>query len=361
MEKICAQYKMMSLSTSSLHSNASTAPSLCSVSTTSTRSSTTSAASALTENTFDIAARLPPSFSDTYELIKRLDSKGAFSSVCLARHLGTLDLVAVKIISRSGLKPSDDAAVFEEVAVLRKLNREAQRRHRLNLVHDLKQISGHGVIRLLDFFSTPSTFYIVTELMDGGDLFDQIVKRGRYIEEEGRSIIYSILQTLQFIHENKIAHRDLKPENLLISSVKQDDSRRDPIREEEDNDGSYQIKIADFGLATKVKTPQSLKERCGTPMYVAPEVLRGIPYDQSADMWSLGVITYFLISGCPPFMDNKKKGLFLKIINGTYCIDGGGWDCVSDEAKSFITSCLTVDPAGRISAEDALKHEWFRC
>ena len=121
------------------------------------------------------------------------------------------------------------------------------------------------------------------------------------------------------------------------------------------------IKVADFGLAAKVERPRSLLERCGRPTYVAPEVLRGLPYDQSCDMWSIGVMTYFFLflSGCPPFIDASKQRLYNRIVSGTYVFHGEGWEKMSVDAKDFITKCLTVNPRERITAGEVLKHEWF--
>jgi len=116
--------------------------------------------------------------------------------------------------------------------------------------------------------------------------------------------------------------------------------------------------LADFGLSTTVDKKKSLLGRCGTPMYVAPEVLMGRPYDYSCDMWSIGVLVYLFLSGCPPFFDNNKHRLYEQIISGTYHFTGD-WDSISPEAKDFIESCLTLNPDDRMTADESLRHKWF--
>ena len=361
------RHKAMSTSESSLFSPVSSAaaPSLCSISTYSSEV-TSVASSALTYKPKpgvhqlvherldaipdDLPEELPNPpirFSQTFELSHCIGSKGALSTVWLARNKHTREQVAVKMIRRVNLTPNEDKAVFDEVAILKKLS--------LLQYHAGSSLSMDGqTIRLIDFFVSSTAFFIVTEYMDSGDMQDLLERRGRFLEEDVRQIIFSLLQAMLFVHKNGVAHRDLKPENLLISSRASfhPGSKQGIL-------SRYIIKIADFGLAAQVSQPRSLITRCGTPMYVAPEVLRSFPYDQSCDMWSLGVIVYLFISGCHPFMDSRKKGLYRKILSGKVVLDGDGWDTISPEAKHFISSCLTVNPRGRISAQEALHHPWF--
>jgi serine/threonine protein kinase len=182
------------------------------------------------------------------------------------------------------------------------------------------------------------------ERMSGGELFDRIVAKAYYNEKEARDTCKILLEAVGFMHMNHVAHRDLKPENLLLLS-KDDDSA---------------VKIADFGFAKKVKELNSLTTQCGTPGYVAPEILEGTPYDHRADMWSVGVILYILLGGYPPFIENTQRDLFRKIRRGEYEFHEEYWGTVSMEAKELISSLLTVDATKRLDAQQALENSWIR-
>lgn len=199
------------------------------------------------------------------------------------------------------------------------------------------------IIRLYDFFIEPSTYYLVMEQMSGGELFDRIVAKAYYNEKEARDTCKILLEAMEHMHRNHVAHRDLKPENLLLVS-KDDDSA---------------VKIADFGFAKKVYEQCSLTTQCGTPGYVAPEILEGTPYDERADMWSVGVILYILLGGYPPFIENTQRDLFRKIRRGEYEFHEEYWGTVSTEAKELISSLLTVKASKRLDAVQALENSWI--
>ena len=200
------------------------------------------------------------------------------------------------------------------------------------------------LIRLYDFFTEPSTYYLVMEQMSGGELFDRIVAKAYYNEKEARDTCKILLEAVGFMHANHVAHRDLKPENLLLHS-KDDDSA---------------VKIADFGFAKKVYEECSLTTQCGTPGYVAPEILEGTPYDHRADMWSVGVILYILLGGYPPFIESTQRDLFRKIRRGEYEFHEEYWGTVSSEAKDLISSLLTVKASKRLDATQALENPWIK-
>jgi len=165
-------------------------------------------------------------------------------------------------VTKSKLTKEDEIALKDEIIVLREL----QHQH---------------IIRLYDVFEEKSFWYLVTEKMTGGELFDRIVSKSFYNEKEARDVCKILFEAIGYCHSHSVAHRDLKPENLLLRS--------------EDNDS--EIKIADFGFAKKVLTPNSLTTQCGTPGYVAPEILEGVAYDTKSDMWSLGGIVYIQLGG----------------------------------------------------------------
>ena len=199
------------------------------------------------------------------------------------------------------------------------------------------------IINLYDVFDEPSYYYLVTELMLGGELFDRIVTKTFYTEKEARDVCKILFDALGYCHSHAIAHRDLKPENLLLMSRNDDKN----------------IKIADFGFAKKVSSSKCLLTQCGTPGYVAPEILHGVPYGVKADMWSLGVITYILLGGYPPFIEQNQRELFKKIKRGQYEFHVEYWGQISKEAKDLIAGLLTVDPDRRMSAEKALQNPWI--
>jgi serine/threonine protein kinase len=231
---------------------------------------------------------------------------------------------AVKCVNRKKLSEEDEAALLDEVGIL------------MEMKHP-------HIIRLYDFFTEPSTYYLVMEQMSGGELFDRIVAKAYYNEKEARDTCKIVLEAVGYMHKNNVAHRDLKPENLLLMN-KTDDST---------------VKIADFGFAKKVYENNSLTTQCGTPGYVAPEILEGTPYDQRADMWSVGVILYILLGGYPPFIENTQRDLFRKIRRGEYEFHEEYWGTVSVEAKDLISSLLTVSASDRLTAERALENSWI--
>merc|ERR1712238_179907 len=207
----------------------------------------------------------------------------------------------------------------------------------------LGELKHPNIIFLYSSYNEPTFYYLVTEMMRGGELFDRIVAKSYYNEKEARDVCKILFEAIGMCHDNSVAHRDLKPENLLLRS--------------EDNDS--EIKIADFGFAKKVSTPNSLTTQCGTPGYVAPEILEGNAYDTKSDMWSLGVIVYILLGGYPPFIEQNQRELFRKIRKGNYEFHEEYWGSVSPEAKDLISCLLVVQPSKRMSASEALKHTWM--
>jgi len=182
------------------------------------------------------------------------------------------------------------------------------------------------------------------ELMSGGDLFDRIGTKKSYSEADARDLVVKMLKAVSFCHRRKIAHCDMKPKNLLLMS--------------DDNDSF--IKLADFGFAARVHRPKSLTKQCGTPFFVAPEILTRKPYDQQSDMWSVGCIVFLLLSGNLPFMGRSQKELFQKIVAGKFEFKEDEWAGVSDDAKDLVRKLLVLDPDKRITANDALRHPWLK-
>eukprot|EP00581_Thalassiosira_minuscula_P004670 CAMPEP_0183746236 /NCGR_PEP_ID=MMETSP0737-20130205/66651_1 /TAXON_ID=385413 /ORGANISM="Thalassiosira miniscula, Strain CCMP1093" /LENGTH=392 /DNA_ID=CAMNT_0025981923 /DNA_START=514 /DNA_END=1692 /DNA_ORIENTATION=- len=263
------------------------------------------------------------SFDSEYKRGKRLGA-GAFSIVIDATKKGTTNSYAVKSMDKSKMTKQDSIALQDEIQILNEL------RH-------------NNIIRLYNIYSEAKHFFLVTEKMNGGELFDRIVAKTFYSEKEARDVVKILFEAIDYCHDNQVAHRDLKPENLLLLS-KDDDS---------------QLKIADFGFAKKAPSENCLTTMCGTPGYVSPEVLSDVAYGTKSDMWSLGVIIYILLGGYPPFTHDNNRMLFHMIRKGQFEFHEDYWGNISDDAKDLIKCLLTVDPSKRISANDALKHKWI--
>jgi len=258
---------------------------------------------------------------EEYDLREEL-GRGGFSVVVKAINKATEEAVAVKIIAKNQ-SPEELQLLQREIDILKKLN------HR-------------NIIALKDVYDEKDTIYLVMELVEGGELFDQIVSRGTYSEADAANIIQQILEAVAYMHDNGIAHRDLKPENLLCSG-----------------DETNTIKVTDFGLS-KDFSAASLGTACGTPDYVAPEVLKGQHYDNSVDMWSIGVITYILLCGFPPFYANTDQQIFEKILRIEYSFPSPDWDHISPEAVQFIKRILVPEPSYRPTAVEALQCDWIK-
>jgi len=269
---------------------------------------------------------LPPpnALSRTRTSTAQLQS-GSFATVCRGTHRDTGKKIAVKCVLRKDLPPNDDAAIYDEVLILSTL------RHPY-------------ICPLVDFFEEPECYYLVMELMTGGDLFDRIGKRNAYTEKDAQDLCRKMLESLRYCHENSVAHCDLKPKNLLLMSEEDDVS----------------IKLADFGFATRVYTPESLTKQCGTPFFVAPEILMRSPYDQKSDMWSCGVIMFLLLGGDLPFSARSQKDLFRSIVRGKYEFEEPGWTHVSEEAKDLVRRMLVTDPSLRLTSREAMATPWMR-
>lgn len=201
-----------------------------------------------------------------------------------------------------------------------------------------------NIVRLHDSISEEGFHYLVFDLVTGGELFEDIVAREYYSEADASHCISQILESVNHIHQHDIVHRDLKPENLLLASKMK----------------GAAVKLADFGLAIEVQgDQQAWFGFAGTPGYLSPEVLRKDPYGKPVDIWACGVILYILLVGYPPFWDEDQHKLYQQIKAGAYDFPSPEWDTVTPEAKNLINQMLTINPAKRITAEQALKHPWI--
>jgi calcium/calmodulin-dependent protein kinase I len=216
-----------------------------------------------------------------------------------------------------------------------------------NEIAVLKKVSmGHqNILTLVDYFETMNNLYLVTDLALGGELFDRICRKGSYYESDAADLIRATLSAVAYLHDHGIVHRDLKPENLLF-------------RTPEDN---ADLLIADFGLSRIMHEEQFhvLTTTCGTPGYMAPEIFKKTGHGKPVDLWAIGVITYFLLCGYTPFDRDSDFEEMQAILNADYSFTPVEyWRGVSKEGKDFIRRCLTIDPAKRITAHDALQHSF---
>jgi len=258
-----------------------------------------------------------------YEVTKTILGKGNFSEVKEGIARGSNVHVAIKIVDKNYVKHKPE--------MLR------------NEVEILLKIEHPNIIKLLDLFDTPEKLYLVMEIVTGGELFDRIVEREQYSESDAKEVMRQLLNAIEYIHSKDIVHRDLKPENLLL----------------EDNSHDTNIKLTDFGLS-KIFDAEYMKTACGTPGYVAPEILNATGYGSAVDMWSAGVILYILLCGYPPFYNDNDAKLFESIMAANYYFHSPYWDNISKEAKDVIRALLVVDPAERLTAAQTKEMEWFK-
>jgi len=211
----------------------------------------------------------------------------------------------------------------------------------------MKGIRHPNVIQLCETFDSHEYLYIVTELATGGELFDIIAERAGFTEDDAKQIVGQLVLAMRYLHGKGIVHRDLKPENLLMS----------------DTSPNAFLKIADFGMSKVIDANCLMATSCGTPTYVAPEILQAKGYDEAVDMWSVGVITFILLAGYPPFYTDDPADLaelFDQILSADFEFDEDYWAHISDEAKDFVKSLLVVNPSERMSAKLATLHPWVK-
>ncbi|CAL4115094.1 unnamed protein product, partial [Meganyctiphanes norvegica] len=252
-----------------------------------------------------------------------LYSRGAFSQVRLAeKKEDPSGVCAIKIIDKKALKGKEDS-LENEIKVLRRL-------------------SHPNIVQLLETFEDKHKVYLVMELVTGGELFDRIVDKGSYTEKDAADLLRQVIEAIDYMHTMGVVHRDLKPENLLYYSQDEDSK----------------IMISDFGLS-KMEDSGIMATACGTPGYVAPEVLAQKPYGKAVDVWSIGVIAYILLCGYPPFYDENDANLFAQILKGEFEFDSPYWDEISDSAKDFIRQLMCVDVEKRYTCKQSLAHPWI--
>jgi len=269
----------------------------------------------------EIARKL--TIRDLYD-IKRELGAGTFATVKLGVLRTTGKPYAIKIIEKATLQQNREA-LLTEISILKKVNHK-------------------NVINMKEIFETRKKLYLIMDVLDGGELFDRIVESGSFSEKDASNLSKNILGAIEYLHGLFIVHRDLKPENLLYT----------------DRTPNAEIKIADFGLSKFAYEGERLHTACGTPGYVAPEVLMLEGYGNKVDLWSVGVISYILLCGFPPFYADDDEEMFELIKGGDYDLPSPYWDNISDSAKELVTGLLEKNPKKRFSAKQALEHPWIK-
>ena len=265
-------------------------------------------------------------FTDYYEL-KEVIGKGKFGVVNLGIHKKTQQQVAVKIINKDSIKTVEDKELVRiEIGILK-------------LCHH------PNVVRLLDHLENEDYIFIVTEYIEGGTLGQYFKKKNfNFSENQASTIMSQIASGVKYLHKYGIVHRDLKPDNIMIT---------------QQNDYGI-IKIMDFGLSKIVSTQEKMVDGYGTLSYVAPEVLLRTPYNKEVDIWSMGVILYYMLCGHLPFKGNKEVIIAEKIVNDDLEFDEEEWEVRSKKVRELISSCLKKEPEERITIDEFINHPWFK-
>ena len=262
-------------------------------------------------------------FEDDYTIIKNI-GKGNYASVYLAQDLETRKEFAVKIIHKEEMQKKSRGidAVISEIEIMRKLNHP-------------------GLVALHRIYENDEFVYLILDFAEGGDLFHRIQKKEKLSEAIAANLITNLLEGLRYLHSLNIVHRDIKPQNILLLS----------------NEVDFDLKICDFGLACLEGNDQAL--RCGSPGYMAPEILNKRSYNTKVDIFSAGIILYIILSGRAPFYGTNSNEILVKNKECRLQFHGRCWGQVSQEGIDFLLKLTDPDPNSRFSAEQALRHPWL--
>ena len=266
---------------------------------------------------------------ENYDQVKVL-GEGTFGKVFLGKNKISHVLRAIKQIQKDKAEMGEE----EEKAIINEIN-------------ILKSLDHPNIMKVYEYYNSEKVLSIVSELCTGGELYEKISSSGYLSEKVSKYIMKQLLSAVSFCHENGIIHRDLKPENLLIES------------EEEAKMEYFTIKVIDFGTSDKLNKGKTMKEQIGTPSDIAPEVLIG-KYNEKCDLWSCGVILYILLCGVPPFYGETDDEIYDAVKKGNLVFEEKQWLNISENAKDLIRKLLVKNYDKRLSAKDALKHDWFK-
>lgn len=245
----------------------------------------------------------------------------------------------------------------------------------VKLIHDLRseikmlQTLDHpNIIKMYEAWESKKHVYLILELAEGGDLFDNLMRNESYSEKDAALIFRQMLSAIQYCHENGVTHRDIKLENFLFCKTPSDhDEDNDSISSSEDdedggNTSEGTLKLIDFGLSKRFigSGIARMRSTVGTSYYVAPEVLKKKQYGNECDMWSLGVVLFMLLSGKSPWLADTEPAILSAVVNGKYVFVESDWVGISDSARDLVKKLLCIDPNTRLTATQALAHPWMK-
>jgi len=280
------------------------------------------------DNSTGLGARFiidnPGKINELWDIDKKKLGEGSYGAVSKCTNKSTGVARAVKSISKGQMKNLE--RFRQEIAIM-------------------KIMDHPNIIKLYESFEDHRNIYLILELCVGGELFDRIIDAGHFSEVQAAIVLQQKFRAIFYMHENHICHRDLKPENFLFTTKESIEKTH--------------LKVIDFGLACKFQEGAVLSTKAGTPYYVAPQVLAG-KYDQSADLWSLGVIMYVVLCGYPPFYGETDADVLAKVRLGNFSFNNADWKSVSEDAKNLIRMLLKMNPRDRYTAEQALNHVWVK-
>jgi calcium-dependent protein kinase len=263
---------------------------------------------------------------ETIYLKTKMLGSGAFGEVWLVHHKDLDRDFAMKIIKKRKNKKNDEREILNEIEILKKLDHPK-------------------ILKVVDFYSTLKKYYIITEYCHEGELFNEIIKVGKFDEGQAAFIINQILKAITYCHKMNIIHRDIKPENIMITN--------------REKNGCLQVKLIDFGTAKIFEKGHQENKYVGSSYYMAPEIIKR-KYDEKCDLWSIGVIMYILLTGRPPFDGNDDDEILENVKKGVYDTYSYPYPLLSSHSKDLINKLLQYDPKKRISADQALEHPWFK-
>ncbi|EJD53774.1 Pkinase-domain-containing protein [Auricularia subglabra TFB-10046 SS5] len=306
---------------------------------------------------------------ERFKLLEKMGD-GAFSNVYKAVELSTGRKVAVKVVRKFELNSHQEGNKHLNPQ-FKKRPRATERANILKEVQIMRGTNHPSIVKLLSFSESDEYYFLVLELMEGGELFHQIVKLTYFSEQLSRHVILQVAHGIRYLHEERgVVHRDIKPENLLFERIPIIPSK-EPLQKQFDEDkedegefvpgvgggGIGRVKIADFGLSKVIWNEETMTP-CGTVGYTAPEIVKDERYSKSVDMWALGCVLYTLLCGFPPFYDESINVLTEKVAKGYYTFLSPWWDNISPAAKDLVSHLLCVDPAQRYTIDEFLAHPW---